>query len=71
MAHELMIQLVSVEVPVQSLAQCSRLRIWFCSSCDVGHSFSWDLIPSLGTSSVAGGGEGDNQVGNWAGTDIA
>lgn len=37
------------EVQVQSLAQCSRLRIWCCHSCDIGHSCGSE-VPGLGIS---------------------
>ena len=39
----LIIRLVSVEAPVQSLAQSSGLRIQRCCSCGVGHSSGLDL----------------------------
>ena len=38
--------IVSVETQVQSLAQCSVLRIWCCCSCDISCSCSLDLIPA-------------------------
>ena len=44
-----MIWLVSVEVPIQSLVQCSGLRIWHCCSCGIGHSSGSDLTPGLRT----------------------
>ena len=43
-----MIQLVSVDILAQSLAQSSGLRLWCCHHCGVGRSS--DLIPSLRTS---------------------
>ena len=45
----LMIQLISVEAPVQSPAWHSELRIQHCCSCGVGCSSGLDLIPDLGT----------------------
>lgn len=43
-------QLVSMEVPVPSLAHCSGLRIQRCCSCGVGHSYGLYLIASPGIS---------------------
>ena len=40
----LMICLVSMEMLVQYLAQCSGLRIQHCCSCSVGHSSGLDSI---------------------------
>ena len=46
---ELMIQLVSVALPVRSLAWCKGLRIQHGHSCSIGHRCSSDLISGLGT----------------------
>ena len=49
-----MTQHISVEAPVPSLAQCSRLRIQHCWSCGIGHCCGSDLISGLGTSYTVG-----------------
>ena len=55
--------LVSAEVLVQSLAQCSVLRIWHCRSFSVGHSSGVDLIHGLETSICHGGRRGKKKGG--------
>ena len=52
-----MIDLVSVALPVQSLAQPSGLRIRRCFSSGVGHRCGLDSLPGLGTSVRSGCGQ--------------
>ena len=46
----LMMQLVSVVLLVRSPGWSTRLGIWYCCSCGIGHRSSSDSIPGLGTS---------------------
>ena len=52
----LMIQPVSVALPVWSPAQSSGLRIWCCCSCSTDGRWSMDSIPSPGISIYHGCG---------------